>query len=102
MQSDSGLLGWLKVPSVYNVFSAAVGGNALRRSLIRNHVRARSGDKLIDIGCGSAQVLRYLPDVEVPRDRHQSRVYCVCQANVRQQGNVLSRRHEITPKRTAL
>ena len=64
MQSDSGLLGWLEVPSVYNVFSAAVGGNALRRSLIRNHVRARSGDKLIDIGCGSAQVLRYLPDVE--------------------------------------
>ena len=64
MQSDSGLLGWLKVPSVYNIFSAAVGGNALRRSLIQNHVRAKPGDKVIDIGCGSAQVLRYLPDVD--------------------------------------
>jgi ubiquinone/menaquinone biosynthesis C-methylase UbiE len=64
MQSDSGLLGWLKVPSVYNVFSAAVGGNVLRRSLIQNHVRAKPGDKVIDIGCGSAQVLRYLPDVD--------------------------------------
>jgi len=64
MQSDSGLLGWLKVPSVYNAFSAAVGGNVLRRSLIQNHVRAKPGDKVIDIGCGSAQVLRYLPDVE--------------------------------------
>ena len=63
MQSDSGLLGWLKVPSIYNVFSAAVGGNVLRRSLIQNHVRPKLGDKVIDIGCGSAEVLRYLPDV---------------------------------------
>src|SRR4029453_7210725 len=64
MQSDSGLLGWLKIPSVYNVFSAAVGGNVLRRSLIQNHVRAKPGDKVIDIGCGSAQVLQYLPDID--------------------------------------
>ena len=64
MQSDSGLLGWLKRPTVYNVFSAAVGGNVLRRSLIQNHIRARPGDKVIDIGCGSAQVLRYLPHVD--------------------------------------
>lgn len=64
MQSDSGLLGWLKVPSVYNLFSAAIGGNVLRRSLIQTHVRAKPGDKLIDIGCGSAQVLRDLPRVD--------------------------------------
>jgi SAM-dependent methyltransferase len=64
MQSDSGLLGWLKVPLIYNMFSAAVGGNVLRRSLIQNHIRAKPGDKVIDIGCGSAQVLRYLSDVD--------------------------------------
>ena len=64
MQSDSGLLGWLKVPSVYNIFSAAVGGNVLRRSLIQNHVRAKPGDKVIDIGCGPARVLQSLPAVK--------------------------------------
>src|SRR5437016_7362452 len=64
MQSDSGLLGWLKVPSVYNIFSAAVGGNVLRRKLIENHVRAKPGDKVIDIGCGSAPALQWLPEVE--------------------------------------
>ena len=63
MQSDSGLLGWLGHPTMYNVFSAAVGGNVLRRRLVQNHVRPKPGDKVIDIGCGSAQVLRYLPDV---------------------------------------
>ena len=64
MQSDSGLLRWLKLPFLYNVFQAAVGGNALRRRLIQNHVRARPGDKVIDIGCGPAQALQSLPDVE--------------------------------------
>lgn len=64
MQSDSGLLRWLNVPFVYNAFSAAVGGNVLRRSLIQKYVRAKPGDRVIDIGCGSAQVLRYLPDVD--------------------------------------
>jgi len=64
MQSDSGLLRWLKVPFLYNVFQAAVGGNALRRRLIQNHARARPGDKVIDIGCGPAQALQSLPDVE--------------------------------------
>src|SRR5438552_19151233 len=64
MQCDSGLLGWLKVPFLYNAFQAAVGATALRRRLIENHVRAKPGDKVIDIGCGSAPTLQSLPDVE--------------------------------------
>jgi SAM-dependent methyltransferase len=64
MQITSGLLRWLKVPFLYNVFQGAVGGNALRRRIIQNHVRAKAGDKVIDIGCGSAQALQCLPNVE--------------------------------------
>jgi SAM-dependent methyltransferase len=64
MQSDSGLLRLLKVPFLYNVFQGAVGGNAHRRRIIQNHVRAKAGDKVIDIGCGSAQALQSLPEVE--------------------------------------
>jgi SAM-dependent methyltransferase len=64
MQSDSGLLRWLNVPFVYNAFSAAVGANALRRKLIQNHVRAKPGDKVIDIGCASALALQWLPEVQ--------------------------------------
>ena len=63
MQSDSGLLRWLKVPSLYNAFQGAIGGNFLRRRLIENHVRPRAGDKVIDIGCGPAQALRWLQGV---------------------------------------
>ena len=64
MQSNAGLLRWLKVPFLYNLFQGVVGGNALRRRIIRNHAPARPGDKVIDIGCGPAQVLQSLPDVE--------------------------------------
>jgi SAM-dependent methyltransferase len=64
MQSNSGLLRWLKVPFLYDLFQGVVGGNALRRRIVRNHARARPGDKVIDIGCGPAQVLQSLPDVE--------------------------------------
>jgi SAM-dependent methyltransferase len=64
MQCDSGLLGWLKVPFLYNAFQAAVGATTLRRRLIENHVRAKPGDKVIDIGCGSAPALQWLPEIQ--------------------------------------
>jgi SAM-dependent methyltransferase len=64
MQCDSGLVGWLKVPFLYNAFQAAVGATALRRRLLEKHVRAKPGDKVIDIGCGSAPTLQWLPEVE--------------------------------------
>ena len=63
MQCDSGLVGWLKVPFLYNAFQGAIGGNVLRQRLIQNHVRAKPRDKVIDIGCGPAQTLQLLPDV---------------------------------------
>jgi SAM-dependent methyltransferase len=64
MQRDGGVRFWLKVPFLYNLFQDAIGGNALRRSFIESHVRAKAGDKIIDIGCGPAEILRWLPDVD--------------------------------------
>jgi len=57
-------LRWLKVPFVYNAFQAAVGATALRRRLIQRHVRPKPNDKVIEIGCGSAPALHWLPNVE--------------------------------------
>lgn len=64
MQGDSGLQRLLNFPRLYDLFQDAIGGNALRRKFIRNHVRAKTGDRVIDIGCGPAQVLPWLPPVE--------------------------------------
>lgn len=64
MQRESGLQRWLTFPRLYNMFQDAIGGNAFRRKFIRNSVRAKAGDKVIDIGCGPAQILPWLPQVE--------------------------------------
>ena len=64
MERNSGLQRWLKVPFLYNLLQDAIGGNALRRRFIQSRVRAKAGDKVIDIGCGPAQILPWLPDVE--------------------------------------
>ena len=64
MERNSGLRRWLKVPFLYNLFQDAIGGNALRRKFIQSHVRAKAGDKVIDIGCGPGQILPWLPKVE--------------------------------------
>lgn len=64
MRRNFGLHGWLKVPLLYNLLQDAIGGNALRRRFIRHHVRAKAGDKIIDIGCGPAQILAWLPEVD--------------------------------------
>jgi SAM-dependent methyltransferase len=64
MQRNSGLQRWLTSPRLYDLFQDAIGGNALRRRFIRNHVRAKAGDKIVDIGCGPAQILPWLPPVE--------------------------------------
>jgi len=61
MLKASGLRHWLRVPLVYNLFQDAIGGNAFRQRFIKDHVRARTGDKIVDIGCGPAQVLSWLP-----------------------------------------
>jgi ubiquinone/menaquinone biosynthesis C-methylase UbiE len=64
MEDNSGLQRWLKVPCLYNLLQDAIGGNALRRKVIQRHVQAKPGDKIIDVGCGPAQILPWLPEIE--------------------------------------
>jgi len=52
------------VPILYNYLQDLIGGNRLRKWFIDTHVRAKPGDKVIDIGCGPGQILPWLPPVE--------------------------------------
>ena len=53
----------LKFPRIYNLFSRIVGGNA-RSVYVEKYIRPEEGDKILDIGCGTADILVYLPSVE--------------------------------------
>ena len=53
----------LAIPTIYRLFSNLIGGDA-RCLYVDKHIRPRYGDKILDIGCGSADILSYLPSVE--------------------------------------
>ncbi len=36
----------------------------MRKSLAREYILASDGDRILDIGCGTAEILRHLPNVE--------------------------------------
>lgn len=58
----AGLL--LRFPAAYSFFGFLLGGNG-RQRFAANHVRPLSGQRILDIGCGPADILQALPpDVE--------------------------------------
>jgi len=53
----------LKFPRIYNLFSRIGGGDALAL-IVEKYIRPKEGDKILDIGCGTAEILPHLPSVE--------------------------------------
>ena len=53
----------LQMPTLYSWFQRAVGSDHGRRVYVRDHVRPCAGDAILDVGCGPADVLEYLPAV---------------------------------------
>ena len=46
------------------MFQRLVGAEKLRQRVVENYVRPRPGDRILDIGCGTADILEYLPAVD--------------------------------------
>ena len=54
----------LAVPAVYRLHGKLVGLGKDRSIYAREHVRARAGDRVLDIGCGPAEILGWMPPVD--------------------------------------
>src|SRR5258708_15081652 len=64
MQINSGFRSVLAFPWVYRLFDVLVGSKAYEEWFIKNILGLRNGQKLVDVGCGPAQILYRLPTVE--------------------------------------
>lgn len=61
MQINTGLRSFLAAPAVYRTAMRMLGGGAFLRWFIDNVLSLRDGQKIIDFGCGPADVLSELP-----------------------------------------
>lgn len=62
-QVTTGIRSLLSSPGIYDFVQNLMGADTGRRILVRDHIRATDGDRLLDIGCGTARILDYLPKV---------------------------------------
>ena len=53
----------LSFPAGYRLFRWMVGGESAWKIYLAEYVKPVPGDKILDIGCGPADVLNYLPAV---------------------------------------
>jgi SAM-dependent methyltransferase len=63
-QKTTGFHAALSSPIIYDLFQDLMGARTGRREWVRRHVRPVLGSRILDIGCGTARILDYLPDVE--------------------------------------
>lgn len=51
----------LSIPQVYTFWQKLIGDYRLRRIYCNEFVKAKSGDRILDIGCGPANMIDFLP-----------------------------------------
>jgi SAM-dependent methyltransferase len=63
-QTTSGLRSLLSLPLAYRTLQWLLGAPRVRRTLAREYIAAAPGQRLLDIGCGTAEILGHLPSVD--------------------------------------
>lgn len=63
-QITNGVRAVLSHPRVYSSFQSLMGAHKFRTNFVTQFVRPFSGMAILDIGCGPADILAYLPNIE--------------------------------------
>lgn len=62
-QITTGMRGLLSSPHVYSLFQTLMGARGGWSRFVERYMRPKAGDSVLDLGCGPADVLDYLPPV---------------------------------------
>jgi cyclopropane fatty-acyl-phospholipid synthase-like methyltransferase len=62
-QITTGVRAVLSHPGIYNAFQTLMGARRGRKIFVREFVHAQPFMNVLDIGCGTGQILKYLPNV---------------------------------------
>ena len=62
-ERDKGFYKFLFLPFVYRFFIWIIGADALRAVMTKLYIKPSYGDKVLDIGCGTGEILDHLTDV---------------------------------------
>src|SRR5262245_33360995 len=54
----------LRLPAVYRLLHVLLGTARMRRFYVDEFMRPQEGARVVDIGCGTADILEYLPQVK--------------------------------------
>jgi len=54
----------LNLPWAYQMWGSVVGSDGYRKTLAKEHIRARPSDRILDVGCGPGSMVPYLPRSE--------------------------------------
>lgn len=60
-QITTGVRRVLSVPRIYDAIQTALGAHYAREVLVKDYVRPAPGQELIDVGCGTGELLPHLP-----------------------------------------
>ena len=63
-QITAGVRSILSYPFIYSTFQLLMGAHRSRKDFVKNWVKPFSGMKILDVGCGPADILAYLPNVD--------------------------------------
>ena len=63
-QITSGIRSVLSLPGSYSLLQRLVGAERSRRILCASYIQAVPGERVLDIGCGTADILDHLPAVD--------------------------------------
>ncbi len=60
MQRTDGWRRFLGKASIYNLVQNILGAEAFRAIYVKDYIKPKSGDRVLDIGCGTSEILKHL------------------------------------------